>query len=127
MRLSLSLMFLLNYCMISYAQILNPVHWTTETKKVSDKEYELIFKAKLDKGWAIYSQTSDPEAASPTEVTFTNGAHFEVLGKTQEIGKKKEGPEPLFENKIVSKYYDHVDFVQKVKIKDPSKPIKASV
>ena len=47
--------------------------------------------------------------------------------KTQEIGKKKEGPEPLFENKIVSKYYDHVDFVQKVKIKDPSKPIKASV
>lgn len=41
--------------------------------------------------------------------------------------KKKEGPEPLFENKIVSKYYDHVDFVQKVKIKDPSKPIKASV
>ena len=127
MRLSLSLMFLLNYCMISYAQILNPVHWTTETKKVSDKEYELIFKAKLDKGWAIYSQTSDPEAASPTEVTFTNGAHFEVLGKTQEIGKKKEGPEPLFENKIVSKYYDHVDFVQKVKIKDPSKPTKASV
>ncbi|MBK9641377.1 MAG: thioredoxin family protein [Saprospiraceae bacterium] len=127
MKLSISLFFLFVSCFISNAQILNPVHWTTETKKVSDKEYELIFKAKLDKGWAIYSQSSDPEAASPTEVSFTKASHFEVIGKTEEVGKKKEGPEPLFENKIVSKYYDHVDFVQKIKVSDLSKPIRASV
>ncbi|MBK7358687.1 MAG: thioredoxin family protein [Saprospiraceae bacterium] len=108
------------------AQILQPVHWTTEVKQLDKSHYEIILKAKMDDGWAIYSQTSDPNAAQPSEITLEKGKHFELIGKVEERGKKKEGPEPLFDNLVVSKYYDHVDFVQKIKVSDASKPIKAS-
>jgi hypothetical protein len=45
----------------------------------------------------------------------------------EERGKKKEGPEPLFDNLVVAKYMDHVDFVQKVKVTDPTKAIDGEV
>ncbi len=117
---------LLTFCTAN-AQILDPVHWSTEVKLISKNEYEIIFKAVLDEEWAIYSQTSNPEGPSPTELTFTKGAHFSLIGKVEERGKKKESKEPLFDDIIVAKYKEHVDFVQKVKILDPSKPLKASV
>jgi len=112
----------------AFSQILQPVHWSYELKTLSGNSYELILKAKMDDGWAIYSQTSDPDpnAPQPTEITIQKSNAFELLGKVEERGKKKEGPDPLFEDRIVSKYYDHVDFVQRINVKDPSKPIKAS-
>ncbi len=110
----------------AFTQILQPVHWSYDLKAQKDNTYEVTLHAKMDKGWAIYSQTSDPNAAQPTEITFEKSPGFELIGKAAEVGKKKEGPEPLFDNLVVSKYYDHVDFVQLVKVKDPSKPIKAS-
>jgi len=106
-------------------QILDPVKWTTEVKDLGNQEYELIFKAKLDPKWAIYSQKSDPDAASPTEISFKSGPHYQLVGAVSELGKKVEGPEPLFDNLVVIKYYDQVDFVQKVKVVDASVPIEA--
>ena len=50
---------LLTFCTAN-AQILDPVHWSTEVKLISKNEYEIIFKAVLDEEWAIYSQTSNP-------------------------------------------------------------------
>jgi len=38
------------------AQIQQPVKWTFEKKQISDKEYDLIFKAKIEKNWHLYSQ-----------------------------------------------------------------------
>jgi thiol:disulfide interchange protein DsbD len=112
----------------AFSQILDPVHWSYEVKPQAGNTYELILKAKMDNGWAIYSQTSDPDpnAPQPTEITIQKSNSFESVGKTEERGKKKEGPDPLFEDRIVSKFYDHVDFVQLIKVKDPSKPIKVS-
>lgn len=108
-------------------QIFDPVHWQTELKSLGNNEYELICHATLDKGWAIYSQTSDPNAAQPSELTFKKGAHYSLMGKAEERGHKKEGPEPLFDNLVVAKYYDKVDFVQKVKVTDPNLPILAEI
>ena len=39
------------------AQILEPVKWESEVEKISDTEYKLVFKANIDKGWYIYSET----------------------------------------------------------------------
>lgn len=65
----------------SSAQMFDPVHWDQEVKSLGNNEYELIFKAKLDQGWAIYSQTSDPNAAQPTEVTFKKAIIIVLLEK----------------------------------------------
>ncbi|MBK8485153.1 MAG: thioredoxin family protein [Saprospiraceae bacterium] len=121
-----SLVLALGFSLTSFSQILEPVHWSHEVKRLSPNTFEIILKAKMDAGWAIYSQSSDPNAAQPTEISIQKAPGLELIGKAEEIGKKKEGPEPLFDNLIVSKYYDHVAFVQKIKVKDPSKPIQAS-
>ncbi len=118
---ALFLPFLLN------AQLLDPVKWTTEVKDLGNQEYELVLRANLEKGWAIYSQKSDPNAASPTELSFKPGNHFSLVGESRELGQKKEGPEPLFDNLVVIKYYNTVDFVQKVKVSDASKVIEAEI
>ncbi len=117
---------LLIFCLLSHAQVLQPVHWTHEVKKVGDKTYEFVLIAQMDKGWAIYSQSSDPNAAQPTEITVDPSPGLEILGKATERGHKKEGPEPLFDNLIVSKYYDRVEFVQKLKLNDTNKAVKIS-
>ena len=51
-KLGIFLLVLLNF--FSQAQE-NPVHWKFEAKKLSDCDYELIFKAKIDEPWHIYS------------------------------------------------------------------------
>ena len=109
------------------AQILTPVHWSQSVKELDSGEYELVFSAKMDDGWAIYSQTSDPNAAAPTEITIKAAPHFQLLGKALEKGELKKGPEPLFDNLVVAKYYHQVDFVQKIKVKDTAIPIEAEV
>ncbi|MBK9270760.1 MAG: thioredoxin family protein [Saprospiraceae bacterium] len=113
--------------LICPAQILDPVKWTTEVKDLGNQKYELIIRGKLDESWAIYSQKSDPDAATPTEVSFKAGSNYQLLGEVKELGEKKEGPEPLFDNLIVIKYYNQVEFVQMVKVTDLSIPIEAEI
>ena len=36
------------------AQILEPVVWNFSSNKISEKEYELIFKADIDLHWHLY-------------------------------------------------------------------------
>ncbi len=111
---------------LAYAQILQPVHWSTSYRALGNNEFELTLKATMDKGWAIYSQTSDPNAAQPTEIKFETGNHLRLIGPVVEKGQKKEGPEPLFDNLIVAKYYDQVEFVQKIHLLDPTKSVRVS-
>ncbi|MBP8726159.1 MAG: thioredoxin family protein [Saprospiraceae bacterium] len=124
--LVLSLLFTASQLNPVAAQVLEPVHWSYALKNTGGQNFELVLSAKMDPGWAIYSQSSDPNAAQPTEISFTNAPHFDRTGEVAELGKKKQGPEPLFDNLIVSKYYDRVDFVQKLVIRDPSLPIRVS-
>ena len=50
------------------AQIINPVTWTFSSKKTGDAEAEIIFTAKIDKGWHLYSQDIPPNG--PLATTF---------------------------------------------------------
>lgn len=111
----------------SFGQILEPVKWTTETQHVSDNEYDIIFHAVIDEGWSTYSQDSDPDGPIPTSVNFDAGDHLELIGAATEKGKLKKGPEPLFDNVVVGKYAKKVDFIQRVKVLDFSKPITGYV
>ncbi|MEZ4987127.1 MAG: hypothetical protein R2795_19155 [Saprospiraceae bacterium] len=42
-----------------WSQILEPVKWDMSSKHLSGNEYELIFTARMDAGWSIYSQYTD--------------------------------------------------------------------
>ena len=106
------------------AQIYDPVTWKMTSEKVSDTEYDLVFTATMEKGWTIYSQFTDDNGPVPTYFEFDAGDHFTKEGKVAESGKKKEGPDPLFDNVVVIKYIKSpVKFTQRVKVTDASKPI----
>lgn len=102
-----------------------PVKWTFDIKKLNEQEYDLLFIADLDKGWAFYSQHSSPDDGPiPTGFYFEEGAHYELSGPTlEEGGKKKSGIDPIFGVEVVKFTEGPVTFRQKVKVQDGSKPI----
>ena len=54
MKKLFSLLFLLCVSVISYAQIIEAVHWRFSVKDISDSEKELVFTANMDDGWHLY-------------------------------------------------------------------------
>jgi thiol:disulfide interchange protein DsbD len=104
--------------------MVNPATWSGSIKKLTDTEYELTFVADLQKGWYTYSQFTDPDGPIPTAFFYTEGNHFELIGKAKEIGEIKEAPEPAFGGVVVKKFADNkATFVQKVKVTDAATPI----
>lgn len=104
-----------------FAQIQNPVSWTTTSKKIDSKTYEVHVTANIDKGWHIYSQTTAEGGPIPTSLAFTKNPLIIIEGKAKEIGKLEKHNEPLFGNIEVKQFSNNVDFVQKVKLKAPVK------
>lgn len=112
----------------SAGNILEPVTWNLTVQATGTNNYDLIFTAEMETGWSIYSQFTDDNGPIPTEFGFEEDEHFELLGDVVEIGKKKEGPDPLFDNVVVIKYFESpVLFTQKVAVTNPEKPIKGYV
>ena len=103
--------------------ILEPVKWTFEAKSLGDDMYELNMVANMDEKWSIYSQHTADGGPVPTSFEFESD-NFEAIGEVEEKGKKKEGPDPLFDGLNVIKFVESpVTFTQKVKVTDASKPI----
>ena len=102
---------------------LNPVKWSWESKEVSEGEYDLVFSAKIQDGWYLYSQYLEGEDGPiPTSFMF-DSENFEKVGKNEESSEyRKEGHDPMFDMNIV-KFSKEVSFTQRVKITDASQPI----
>jgi thiol:disulfide interchange protein len=106
-----------------FSQMLTPVKWSMEYKQVNDTEYDLIFTAKIDNGWGIYSQFLDSdEGPVATEFTYDAGSHFQKKGKTEESGNRKKEYDTVFEMDVV-KFTKTGIFTQRVKLLEPGKPI----
>ncbi|CAN5187370.1 cytochrome c biogenesis protein CcdA [soil metagenome] len=96
------------------------VKWTYSTNKISDCEYELLFKATIDKGFHLYSQIADPsgDGPLPTVFTFDASKDYELIGKTSEP-KPIEKAEPVFGPDIIVKYFETTaTFKQKIRVKN---------
>lgn len=100
----------------AFGQILEPVKWSFSSEKVGENEYDLIFTATIDDGWTVYSQFTNPDDGPvPTEV-FYESEGFEIIGKSEESGHKKEGMDPLFGVKVV-KFLGDEDYTIRQRIK----------
>jgi thiol:disulfide interchange protein len=109
--------FLFAFLSIStvFAQIINPVKWTSKVEKISDTEFLLVMEGKIDNDWHVYSQFTPVDGPLPAEFTF-----FDAKGNYQTVGKVTESPYKKQFNEIfeVDEYYfeNSVIFKQKVKI-----------
>ena len=97
-----------------FAQMYNPVKWSTSVEKISEKEYILKAQAVIQSGWHLYGQYIEEGGPSPTAFTFKNTSKkFELVGKTTE-DKGHETVDKIFDMKI--KYFEEkAVFKQKIK------------
>lgn len=119
MRLSLLFLGLFFINLTTFAQTdANPAVWSHEVNKISDTEYELVFKGKIMDGWHVYSQYTAEGGSLPSEFTFEKaGEDYELVGKTEEsetiteYSDIFEVDETFFKKEAI--------FTQKIKLLDP--------
>ncbi len=99
--------------LIGFSQILEPVKWEFDSRIIGENESELIFTAKIEKKWHLYSQ--DIAMTPPaTTFTFSENGKYELIGEVTESESIKEY-DPNFEMNL--KYFsDKAIFKQKVKL-----------
>lgn len=123
LRLFLALLLVQAGFYTSSAQIFNPVSWEFSQKQMSEDTWQLTFRAAIDPGWSIYSQYLEgDDGPIPTSFSFDEGDHYELVGKTEESGKKKSEFDKIFEMQLV-KFSEKGIFTQVVKVTDASRPI----
>ncbi len=97
-------------------QILQPVKWSVKAEQTKSGEATLLLKAKIDKGWHVYSQFIADGGPIKTTFTFTPDANYELVGNVTE-GKAVEFYDKNFEMQL--KYFaDEAIFTQKIKLKN---------
>ena len=110
-RLAIVLSFLLVALSLS-AQQLDPVKWTYSVKETSTTEAELVFTAKLDAGWHLYSQYTDPNGPLAIVFEFADSKDYKRIGKVLEP-KPHEEMDDIFQC-VVKSFSGTVVFRQKV-------------
>ena len=110
-----------------FAQIINPVKWSSKIEKLSETEFNLVMEAKIDDEWHVYSQFTPADGPIPAEFKFKDAkGNFELVGKVKESPYKKQYND-VFE---VDEYYfeKKATFTQKIKVINPKlTSIKASI
>lgn len=106
------------------AQMLDPVHFSSQLKTDKSATAEIVFTGKIDKGWHVYS--TGLGADGPISATF-NVNHLdgvELVGKLTPRGHEIKSYDKLFE--MTLRYFEgSVTFVQKVKFTKPNYSIDA--
>ena len=98
--------------------ILKPASWifsvSNEVAKPGD-EIDLIFQAKIDKDWYLYSSDIDlVPGPIPATFTFDENDGYELIGEIQPIGAKKKY-DKIFEGDVTY-FKETAEFRQRIKI-----------
>ncbi|CAI8246541.1 MAG: Thiol:disulfide interchange protein DsbD [Formosa sp. Hel1_33_131] len=122
---TLLLLFLISFSASS--QILNPVKWEFGSEKITDTEFTLVFVAKMDPHWALYSQFVEEGGPLPTLFSFESSASFERIETvTESDANKVTQHDPVFEM-VVSKFYDKAVFKQRVRVKSSAFTMRGNI
>ncbi len=101
-----------------FGQIMEPVHFTSSMKELSDSEAEIIFSATIDPGWHVYSTDIGDEG--PIRATF-NAVKMEgvkTVGSLRATTKPVEKYDEMFGMPL--RFFEgKVTFKQKVKFTKP--------
>ena len=96
------------------AQMMDPVHFTSQLKMLEGDEAEIIFSATVDDGWHVYS--TDMGSDGPVSATFNvvKMDGVETVGKLKPRGKVTKQYDKMFGMEL--RFFEHkAMFVQKVR------------
>lgn len=92
----------------------NTVSWDFSSKKIAKNEFLLILKAKVNKGWYIYSQyLESDDGPVRTELVFDDDINVKKEGKALEKGNMIDAYDNLFSMNI-KKFKDELIIEQKI-------------
>ena len=96
------------------AQIEDPVEWSFSYDSISQDSYILTIKAKIERGWNIYSQFVNPDGPIPTSFVFEESEDFKLVGIVNEPNPNTKY-DPVFQMDL-SSFQDEVVFTQEIKL-----------
>ena len=122
--ISSTILFLI--ALTAMAQMMDPVHFTSQLKLLKEGEAELVFSATIDPGWHVYSTNlgNDGPIAASFNTVKMEGA--EPVGKLQARGIEIKKYDKLFDMEL--RYFEKaVTFVQKIRFTKPQYDIDCYV
>ncbi len=123
-KFTLVLTLLLMVSSLSFGQILTPAKWKVELSKQAIKVgdvIDIVFKAKIDKTWHLYSNDFDAELGPILiEFDFEDQASYERIGKVKPINAQKHY-DKIWEGEV-SYFENTAEMRQQIKVK--SLPLK---
>ena len=109
---------LLLIAVLCHAQMEDPVKFTAQLKTGTTADAEIVFTAKIEPGWHVYS--TELGGGGPIEATFEAKRHdgIELVGKLMPRGKELSKFDNMFGMKV--RYFEHTaTFVQKIRFTKP--------
>ncbi len=105
--------------MTAKAQMLNPVHFSSQLKELGGAEAEIIFSATIDTGWHVYSTNLGNDGPISASFNAVKMEGVETVGKLQPRGKEIKQYDPMFDMEL--RFFEgSVTFVQKVRFTKPN-------
>lgn len=113
-RSILSIFFLL-FAFYSFAQILEPVKWSFDSKQ-NGNEVKLIFKATIEDDWHLYDTSLPDGGPVPTSINFEDTSKFELVGELEKKPKPTEKFDQTFQMDL--RYFDgQAELIQTIRLK----------
>ncbi|MCR5513380.1 MAG: thiol:disulfide interchange protein, partial [Prevotella sp.] len=104
--------------LVAQGQMVNPVHFSSQLKKLKANEGEIVFSATVDNGWHVYS--TDMGNDGPISATFNvvKMEGVETVGKLQPRGNVIKQYDKMFDMEL--RFFEKkAQFVQKVRFTKP--------
>ena len=121
-RNTLFILFTLLFSLTAMAQQ-NPVYFSVQQKQVSPTEVEVVFTAKIDQGWHVYSTNLPADGPTSASLHVDKAEGLTPVGKLTTRGKELNVYDKTFEMKL--RYFENsVGFVQRYKITAKTYSIK---
>jgi len=102
------------------AQILKPVKWSYAARRTSATTAIVFMKAKIDRGWHIYSTVQGEGGPQKTAFSFTGSRDYALIGGIVE-GRPVRKFQKVFDMDVLYFEGDAV-FSQKIRLRSGTKP-----
>ena len=104
------------FAMVAQAQMVDPVHFTSQLNDLGNGDAEIVFSATIDDGWHVYStDVEGPTAASFNAVKMDG---VEKVGRLEPRGKVVKQFDKLFGEDV--RFFEHsATFAQKLRFTKP--------
>jgi thiol:disulfide interchange protein DsbD len=116
MKLFKTLILLIFLSFGAKSQVLTPVKWDVSTKKIDDKNYDLIFKAHIDFGWKLYGLKIPDGGPVATKISIQDNPNIELIGEVKQLSKSVKKHDKSFDMELEI-FKKEAVFAQRIKLK----------